>query len=213
MSLSSKAQLTLNEASGTDVKLGDLRKLAKEIKRDHELGLELWSSGNLNAQLLASLILDKRLLSQDAIDELESGTQHHSLEDRIQIADWLLANQLSKHKKTISLLESWRNSPSSIQRRLFWYYQARLRWVGQDPPDNTEDLLIALETGLLREVPEVQWAMNLTAGWIGVFDAQYRKRCIKLGESTLLYKDDPVARGCTPSYLPEFIRIEAGKRS
>lgn len=27
-----------------------------------------------------------------------------------------------------------------------------------------------------------------------------------------LYKDDPVAKNCTPSYLPEFIRVEVAKR-
>jgi hypothetical protein len=35
-----------------------------------------------------------------------------------------------------------------------------------------------------QEEPEVQWAMNFTAGWIGVYDEKYRTRCIKLGPLT-----------------------------
>ncbi len=60
--------------------------------------------------------------------------------------------------------------------------------------------------------PEVQWAMNSCAGWIGVFESKLRPRCIKLGKKLGLYKDDPVPKNCTPSYLPEFIKIEAAKR-
>jgi|TARA_R110002012_G_scaffold30942_1_gene93455 hypothetical protein len=42
--------------------------------------------------------------------------------------------------------------------------------------------------------------------------AIYRDRCIKIGTDTGLHKDQMVAKNCTPSYLPEFIRIEVAKR-
>lgn len=213
MALSSKAQSIYSQISGKDTKLGDLRKIAKEIKKDHELAMELWSSGEFFPRQLAILIMDKKLLTQEFIDQLDKDMRHHQYEERMQLADWLMANQLNKDKKTIELMESWEHSPSATQRRLFWYYQARLRWVGQTPPDNTNDLLTAVEEKMADEEPEVQWAMNFTSGWIGVFDTENRARCIALGEKTGLYKDEIVAKGCTPSYLPEFIRIEVGKRS
>src|SRR5690606_836155 len=102
---------------------------------------------------------------------------------------------------------------SAIKRRIFWYYQGRLRWVGQTPPANTQKLVPAIEERILIEEPEVQWAMNFTAGWIGVFDQNYRNQCIRIDEKTGLYKDEFVHKGCTPSYLPLFIEIEAGKRN
>lgn len=55
--------------------------------------------------------------------------------------------------------------------------------------------------------------MNFTAGWIGVYDETLRDRCVSLGEETELYKGDFVSKGCTPNYLPEFIRIETDKRA
>ena len=84
--------------------------------------------------------------------------------------------------------------------------------MGKIPPGDTASLLEAIESDLLQENPIVQWAMNFTAGWIGVYDAQYRSRCIALGIKTGLYKGEMVSKGCTPSYLPEFISIEAEKR-
>jgi 3-methyladenine DNA glycosylase AlkD len=193
--------------------LGDLRKMAKEIKRDHALAMELWSSGQFLPRQLAILIMDKKFLSQEAIDHLNRDMQQHPLNERTQLMDWLMANQLSKDKNTVALMESWEYSPSPLQRRIFWYYQARLRWMGQMPPPNTEELVAAIEHRIANEEPEVQWAMNFTAGWIGVFDKKYRARCIEVGEKTGLYKGNFVSKGCTPDYLPEFIEIERGKRN
>ena len=211
MKLSSKAEKILNQIDDK-TKLGDLRKIADGIKKDHDLAMELWATGKYLARQLAILIMDKKLLSQELIDKLDKDIKRHQENERNQLIDWLMANQLSKDKKTIALMESWENSPSSLQRRIFWYYQGRLRWVGQTPPPNNEDLLSKIEKQIEKEEPEVQWAMNFTAGWIGVFDKKYRNRCITLGEKTGLYKGKMVSKGCTPEYLPEFIAIESNKR-
>ena len=212
MKLSSKAENILDQIH-SKTKLGDLRKIAKDIKKDHELAMELWSTGKFLSRQLAILIMDNKLLSQDLINKLDKNMQDHPFDERNQLMDWLMANQLSKDKKTITLMESWGNSPSSLQRRIFWYYQGRLRWLGQTPPPNTEDLLSAIEKQIEKEEPEVQWAMNFVAGWIGVYDKKYRTRCIEVGKKTGLYKGEMVSKGCTPNYLPEFIAIESNKRN
>ena len=212
MKISSKAENILGQITG-NTKLGDLRKLAKEIKKDHALAMELWISGKFLPRQLAILIMDNKILSQDLIDLLDKDMQAHPFNERTQLVDWLMANQLMKDKKTIELIESWEKSPSALQRRVFWYYQGRLRWVGQIPPANTDYLVSVIEDQIAIEEPEVQWAMNLTAGWIGIFEEKYRTRCIAIGENTGLFKNEKVSKGCTPNYLPEFIRIESNKRN
>lgn len=211
MKLSSRAQNIYAQINSKVTKLGDLRKIAKDIKKDHQLAMELWSTGEYLPRQLAILIMDARLLSQEFIDKLDHDIQTHVLEQRLQLIDWLLANQLSKDKKTIALMETWENSPSALQRRTFWYYQGRLRWVGQTPPPNSEDLLSSIEERIQGEKPEVQWAMNFTAAQIGIFQPEFRSRCISLGERIGLYKDEVVPKGCTPSYLPKLISIQVAK--
>ncbi|MDX5347403.1 MAG: DNA alkylation repair protein [Hymenobacteraceae bacterium] len=211
MPLSSKAENILSQIDSKSTKLGDLRKIAKDIKKDHELAMELWASGAYLPRQLAILIMDKKRLSEELIDKLDLDIQNHEINERLQLIDWLLANQLSKDKKTIALMESWKDSPSVLQRRTFWYYQGRLRWVGQTPPPNTEELLSLIEARIENEKPEVQWAMNFTAAQIGIFQPEFRTRCVALGERTGLYKDEVVARGCTPNYLPELISIQVAK--
>ena len=209
--LSSKAEIILLKIKHNRL-LGNLRKIAKDIKKDHELALELWSTAEFLPRLLAVLILDKNRLSEDDLNAFTADMQTHDFNERNNLMDWLFANQLTKDKQKIALIESWANSPFALQRRTFWYYQGRLRWTGKTPPENTEDLLSLIEATITQEQAEVQWAMNFTAGWIGVFDEQYRDRCIELGKRTGLYKDEKVSKGCTHNYLPDFIRIEYNKR-
>jgi 3-methyladenine DNA glycosylase AlkD len=47
------------------VKLGDIRAVAKAIKADHPLALQLWATGNFDARLLAILIMKPRSLRGD----------------------------------------------------------------------------------------------------------------------------------------------------
>jgi len=212
MKLSSNAENILKQINGKTM-LGDLRKMAKDIKKDHALALELWSTDRFLPRQLAILIMDNKRISQSLIDKLNVDMQAHPSNEQNQLMDWLMANQLLKDKKTTALVESWENSDFALQRRVFWYHQARLRWMGQTPPDNTAELLDKIETNIAKEEPEVQWAMNFTAGWIGIFEKQYRDRCIAVGENTGLYKGEMVSKGCTPDYLPEFISIESKKRN
>ena len=41
------------------VKLGDIRALGNKIKTNHDLALELWKTENIDARLLATLIIQK----------------------------------------------------------------------------------------------------------------------------------------------------------
>jgi 3-methyladenine DNA glycosylase AlkD len=196
----------------SETKMGELRKIAKEIKKDHELAMELWASGEVPARLLATLIMDKKELDQEIIDQLDEDMQVHTVDDRNKLMDWLLANQLTKNKKGKDMIASWKDSSSALQRRTYWYYEARQRWTGKTIPENNRELVSLIEENIADEEPEVQWAMNFTAGWIGVFDEQHRERCAAIGEKTGLYKEEMVSKGCTPNYLPEFIEMEVAKR-
>src|SRR5690606_34194413 len=111
MRLSSQAENILAQIN-SQTKLGDLRKLAKDIKKDHELAMELWSTQMFLPRQLAILIMDNKLLSQDLINKLDKDMQTHPLKERNQLIDWLMANQLVKERKTVALIQSWKESPS-----------------------------------------------------------------------------------------------------
>ncbi len=79
MSLGDDARRAHNTKAGAPdnqfgVKLGDIRAMAKKIKTDHELALNLWDTGNVEAQLLATLIIKPKSLSADELDMLTRST-------------------------------------------------------------------------------------------------------------------------------------------
>ncbi len=52
---------------------GDIRKLAAKIKTDDKLAGALWGTGNLDAQLLAILILTPKKVTRAKLDEMVRG--------------------------------------------------------------------------------------------------------------------------------------------
>ena len=61
MNLSQKAKKIYTQINMDNTKLGDLRKIAKDTKKDHELSIELWTTGKFFPRQLAILIMDKKL--------------------------------------------------------------------------------------------------------------------------------------------------------
>ena len=58
----------IDNTNAIGVRLPELRKLAKTIKKDHQLALDLWDTGLHEARLLASLIDDPALVTEEQID-------------------------------------------------------------------------------------------------------------------------------------------------
>lgn len=195
----------------SEVMKGDLKKLAKSIKVNHQLALDLWSKKEFNYRLLSVLIMDKKALSEDVVRQLIIDLDTNAYDDSLRISEWFMANQLMKYKPTMAMMLTWKDDEVTLMRRLFWYYQARLRWTGKIPIDNADELLGYIEEGILDEEEAVRWTMNFCAAQIGIFEDQYRSRCIALGETYGLYKDEVGPKGCVPNYLPEFIRIQVDK--
>lgn len=49
------------------VKVGDMKKIVKKIKKDHDLSLELYETGNSDAMYLAGLIADEKQITKDQL--------------------------------------------------------------------------------------------------------------------------------------------------
>lgn len=213
MTISSRAKALIEEFSTGGHARGAIKKRAKEIKTDHALALELWESGAFQPRMLAVLLMDRKQITGEMVEALAADLDAGPEKDATHISEWLLANQLMKSKPLSRQIETWADHELPVLRRLFWYHQARLRWTGQTPPGNSSELMSALETEFGSEEPIVQWTMNFCAAWMGVHEPEYRERCIALGKRLGLYKEEVAPKGCTPNYLPEFIRIETEKRA
>lgn len=180
------------------VKLGDIRAIARKIKTDHELALDLWDTGNVDAQLLATLIIRPESLSAAELDKLTRSTTC------AQVAEWLNAYVVAQHPEKEALREKWMKAKDRWAARAGWHLTASRvskRADGLDLPA----LLDRIEKEMPKARPEVQWTMNNTLAAIGIHHPRHRQRAIAIGEKIGLYRDWPVSKGCTPPYVPVWV--------
>src|SRR5262245_41846347 len=83
------------------VAMGDLRTVAKKIKTDQELALQLWKTGNIDAQLLAILVMKPKELSAKELDKMVRTARF------TQVADWLNSYIVKEHPDKETLREKW----------------------------------------------------------------------------------------------------------
>lgn len=180
------------------VKLGDIRAMAKKIKTDHGLALELWDTGNVEAQLLATLIIKPKSLTADELDTLTRSVTCS------QVADWLNSYVVAEHPDKETLRQKWMKAKDRWAARAGWNFTASRVNKGLDGLDLTA-LLDRIEKEMPKAAPEVQWTMNNTLGAIGIHHPEHRERAVAIGEKIGLYRDWPVSKGCTPPYVPVWV--------
>ena len=180
------------------VRLGDIRKLAAKIKTNHEMALALWESGNLDARLLAILLIEAKKLSGTEMDRMVRSAAV------AQVADWLNSYVVKNHPDKEALRQKWMAADDPWAARAGWSLTSgriARRPEGLDLPG----LLDHIESKMGSAAPEVQWTMNFCLAGIGIHFPRYRKRAIAIGEALGLYRDFPVSKGCTSPFAPIWI--------
>jgi len=180
------------------VRLGDIRKLAAKIKPDDQLPGALWDTGNVDAQFLATLLIEPTKLSADAVDRMVRSTTF------VRVADWLNSYVVSKHPDKEALRKDWMAADDRWAARAGWHLTAER--VAKNPDGlDLPALLDRIETEMADAAPEVQWTMNNTLAAIGIHVPELRKRAITIGEKLGIYRDYPVSKGCTSPFAPIWI--------
>lgn len=184
--------------NGFGVKRGDLRTLAKQIGRDRDLALALWQTANVDAQMLAILLLTASKLSADELDEMVRSAAFD------QTADWLTNYIIRKHKAREALRQRWMTDEHPIAARVGWSLTADRVAKDADGLDLVA-LLDRLEAEMGAADPQVQWTMNTCLAHIGIHHPDHRARVLSLGEAIGAYRDYPVSRGCTSPFAPIWV--------
>ena len=180
------------------VQLGDIRKLAKRIKSDHDLGLSLWETGNVDARLVAILVIKPKKLTAEEVDRMVRSV------DCVQVADWLSSYVVKKHPDHESLRSEWMGTDDRWAARAGWSLTAT-RVVKSPDGLDLSALLDRIEAEMGNAAPEVQWTMNWTLGEIGIHHKEHRQRVLAIGEALGLYRDYPVSKGCTSPFVPIWV--------
>ena len=187
------------------VKRGDLRTLANKIKTNHDLALSLWKTGNIDAQFLATLLVDARLLSADELERMVKSVTF------TWVADWQHSYVLKGHADKETLRKKWLQSDDRWAARAGWQLTAGR--VAKSPAGlDLAALLDRIEREMPAAAPEVQWTMNACLAEIGIHFPDRRKRAVAIGEKLGIYRDYPCPKGCTSPFAPIWINAMVNRQ-
>jgi len=77
------ARFGISSANTLGVSMPELRKIGKEIGKDHKLALELWDSGIHEARILAGLVDDSTLVTASQMDKWVAGFDSWDVCDQV----------------------------------------------------------------------------------------------------------------------------------
>lgn len=180
------------------VPMGGIRKVAAKIKTDHELAMALWDTGNIDARLLAILVLEPQSLSRDDMDRMVRSA------DFPQLADWLNSYVVKNHPDKESLRQSWMQDDHPWAARAGWSLTSERVNQSADGLD-LPALLDRIESEMSGAPSPTQWTMNNCLAGIGIHHPKHRTRAIAIGERLGIYRDYPVSKGCTSPFAPIWI--------
>lgn len=181
------------------VPMGDIRKVAATIKTDSDLALALWETGNLDARLLAILILKPKSLLADQVDRMVRAA------DFGWLADWFNSYVVKDHPDRETLRLKWMEDKDPWAARAGWSLTAGR--IARSPEGLDLDAILAhIESHLKDAAPPAQWTMNNCLAGIGIHHPKLRKRALAIGERLGVYRDFPVSKGCTSPFAPIWIK-------
>lgn len=183
------------------VMMGPLRKLGKEHTKKTGLALELWASKNLDAQLLAIMMMEPNKLSEDDVRNLVATTQS------LTVLDELISKVISKRDDAQTWKEEFLASDSELMQRLGWGLEVRYIVSKKASQADLEDIFARIKRELQTAPELVQWTMNRALVEIGVTYDEWTDACIALGHELNVLKGIPVPPGCTSPFAPEWITV------
>ena len=192
------------------VLMGDIQKLAKQLGRDHALALELWKTGNIDAQLLAILLMKPKSISATEMAKMVRAATF------MWVVDWLNAyivkEQPPADKET--LRTKWMDDKDGWAARAGWNLTAsRISKGGKDAEGLDLPALLDRIESEMADAPEpTQWTMNNTLAAIGIHFPKHRKRAVAIGEKLGIYRDYPVSKGCTSPFAPIWIKAMVSRQ-
>ncbi|NEW08106.1 DNA alkylation repair protein [Paenibacillus sp. SYP-B3998] len=139
------------------VKVGELKKLVKFVKKDRELALALYESGNHDAMYLAGLSVQPKTLSKDELQKWAKQAYWHLL------AEYTVAGVAAESGYALELAREWIASSDEMIAVCGWSTYANYVCMTPDEQLDFTEIRLLLEqvqTTIHTEKNRVRYAMN-----------------------------------------------------
>jgi 3-methyladenine DNA glycosylase AlkD len=155
------------------VSVPDMRKLAKEIGKDHKLALDLWRTGIAEARIVAAMADDPDKLTEEQMEDWVKGINSWD------VCDQVCMNLFEKNQLSWKKIVDWAEREEEFVKRTAFSLIACLAWHDKKVSDEKFlELLPVIIRGATDERNFVKKAVNWALRNIG-------KRNLSLNEAAI----------------------------
>jgi 3-methyladenine DNA glycosylase AlkD len=181
-----KYGMTVEQRLGVSVP--DMRKLAKEIGRDHKLALELWRTGIAEARIVAALVGDPDKLTEEQMEDWVKGINSWD------VCDQACMNLFEKNHLAWKKIVDWSEREEEFVKRTAFSLIACLAWHDKKASDEKFiELLPVIIRGATDERNFVKKAVNWALRNIGKRNLNLNKAAINTAKE-IKHLDSKAAR-------------------
>ncbi|WP_424767199.1 DNA alkylation repair protein [Paenibacillus sp. sgz302251] len=165
------------------VKIGDLKKLVKFVKKDQELALKLFESGNSDAMYLAGLTVNPKIVTKETLQHWVKQAYWY------MIAEYTVAGVAAESKYGRELALEWIDSPEEMIAACGWSVYVNYLTLTPDEEldlQEVKQLLRRVEETIHQEQNRVRYTMNsfvmATGIYINALRAEAETAAEKIGK-------------------------------
>lgn len=192
------------------VRVQDMKKIVKKVKKNYELSVQLYNTGNSDAMYLAGLIADETKMTKADLQKWVQGASNHGISQ--YTVPWIAAESNFGYELGLE----WIESDSELIATSGWCslaYHASLTSDSELDIKQYANLLKRIEKTIHTSPNRVRYNMNGFVIAIGSYITELNKQALevagKIGKVTVYMGDT----SCKVPYAPDYIKkvMDKGK--
>ncbi|MFS0722409.1 DNA alkylation repair protein [Paenibacillus sp. 1P07SE] len=192
------------------VRIGDMKKLVKHVKKDQGLALQLYASGNYDAMYLAGLSINPKSITKEQLQQWVTGANWHSP------AEYIVARVAAESPYARELAVEWIGSPEELVAVSGWSTYANYVSVAPDEALDLEEIrryLTRVRDTIHGERNWVRYVMNTFVISVGAYVEPLTEDAMAVAEAIGKVQVDVGNTACKVPLAAEYIsKLEAKGR-
>jgi len=179
------------------VSCANLKTLAKKIKVDHDLALQLWDSGNVDARTLATMVVDKSAINGALTEHWIKDVDYYLLADCV-------AGAVARSPVAEAKMKKWMKSKKQYIRQGGYCVLASSLVDGMDVSvSDCRQYLQTIEKEIHASANRAKHAMNMALIAIGIYKSALTKPAMAAAKRIGKVEVDHGETACkTPDAIP-----------
>lgn len=175
--LAGMARFGMKTENRLGIQMPELRRLGKEIGKNHQLGIELWQSGIVEARIVAGIVMEPEKLTEQQMDGMVNDI------DSWDIGDQTCMNLFEKTPYAWKKIHEWSNCKEEFVKRTAYGLIACLAWHNKTANDEEFRVLFpVLAYGAQDSRKSVQKAVSWAIRNIGKRNVLLNRDAIQLAK-------------------------------